>query len=77
MDIKEKIRRAIEKNGVDMEKLNELFGMVRHCEDASERRKWLLYVRSEARKLRSANAYELIQKTYVLGRRTAASMITA
>lgn len=67
MDIEEKIKWAIEKNGVDMEKLNDLFGMVLHCEDALERRKWLVYVRSEARKQRSADAYELIRKTYVLG----------
>nr|DAF26471.1 MAG TPA: Terminase [Caudoviricetes sp.] len=41
--------------------------MVCHCEDKVSRREWLLYVRAEARKLRSADAYELIRKTYVLG----------
>ena len=67
MDIKDKIKQAIEKNGADMEKLVDLFSMVQHCEDKPERREWLLYVRAEARKLRSADSYELIRKTYVLG----------
>ena len=67
MEIKEKIKRTIEKNGADIEKLTDLFSMVQHCEDQVERREWLLYVRSEARKLRSADSYELIRKTYVLG----------
>ena len=56
MDIKEKIRKAIEANGADLEKLEDLFSMVRLCEDPQERREWLLYVRSEARKLRSPRA---------------------
>ena len=67
MDIKNRIKRAIETKGADMEKLNDLFSMVRHCDNPSERRKWLLYVRSETRKLRSSDAYELIHSTYVLG----------
>ena len=67
MDIKERIKHAIETKGADMEKLNDLFSMVCHCEDLAERREWLLYVRSEARQIRSADAYELIRKTYVLG----------
>ena len=67
MEIKEKIKRAIETTGVDMEKLKDLFSLVCLCEDKTERRKWLLYVRSEARKLRSADSYELIRKTYVQG----------
>lgn len=33
MDIKEKIKRAIEVKGADMEKLSDLFGMVCHCTD--------------------------------------------
>lgn len=52
MDIKERIKLAIETQGADMEKLNDLFGMVRLCEDAKERREWLLYVRETARELR-------------------------
>ena len=67
MDVKIKIKKAIEANGADMEKLDDLFSMVRLCEDLQERREWLLYVRSEARKLRSPDAYELIRKTYVQG----------
>lgn len=67
MDIKDKIKRHIEAKGADLEKLNDLFDMVRICEDKTERREWLLYVRSEARKLRSAKAYELIYATYLLG----------
>ena len=67
MEIKEKIKRAIETSGVDMEKLKDLFSLICLCEDNAERRKWLLYVRSEARKLRAADSYELIRKTYVLG----------
>ena len=67
MDIKEKIRRAIAAKGADMEKLGDLFCLVQLCEDQAERRKWLLYVRSEARNIHSADAYELIRKTYVFG----------
>lgn len=67
MEIKDRIKRAIEIQGADMEKLNDLFGMVRVCEDAAERRKWLLYVREQAKALRSAEAYELIYRTYLLG----------
>lgn len=65
--IKQKIRKAIETQGADYEKLKDLFDMVQVCEDAAERREWLLYVRSEARKLKTAEAYELIYQTYVLG----------
>ena len=65
--VKNKIKRAIEANGADMEKLEDLFSLVRLCEDPQERREWLLYVRSEARALRSPDAYELIRKTYVQG----------
>ena len=50
-----------------MEKLDDLFSMVRLCENPQERREWLLYVRSEARKLLTPDAYELIRKTYVQG----------
>ena len=67
MDIKERIKRVIETKGPDMENLNDLFSMVMRCEENSARRKWLVYVRSEARKLRSPEAYELIRKTYVFG----------
>ena len=63
MDIKDKIKRAIEAKGADMEKLSDLFSMVCHCEDKEKRREWLLYVRSEARKLLTADAYELLRKT--------------
>ena len=62
MDVKDKIKKAIEQNGIDIEKLNDLFRMVCHCEVKAERREWLLYVRSEARTLRSVEAYELIRK---------------
>lgn len=67
MDIKKKIKRAIEKYGADTEKLSDLLSLVELCEDQTERRQWLLYVRAEARKLLSADAYELMRKTYVLG----------
>lgn len=69
MDIKERIKRAIEREGADYEKLHDLFDMVSLCEDKDERREWLLYVRSEARKLRSSDAYDLIYRTYLLGGR--------
>ena len=42
MDIKDKIRRAIETQGVDYEKLKDLFDVVSLCEDKAERREWLL-----------------------------------
>jgi isoleucyl-tRNA synthetase len=53
--------------GVDMEKLTDLLSLVRCCEDKKERREWLLYVRSAARKLRTSDAYEFIRNTYVQG----------
>ena len=67
MDIKEKIRKSIETKGVDMEKLQDLFEMLQFCEDKDEKRKWLLYIRSEARNLISGDAYELVYKTYIQG----------
>ena len=67
MGVKLKIKKAIEQHGADMEKLDDLFSLVRLCEDPRERREWLLYVRAEARKLLSPDAYELIRKTYVQG----------
>ena len=69
MDIKEKIKRAIETKGADIEKLEDLFSVLHACEDKVERREWLLYVRSEAKKLRTKEAYDLIYKTYLLGGR--------
>ena len=67
MDIKEKIKLAIETKGVDQEKLDDLFSLLRLCEDKVERREWLLYVRAQARRLRTGDAYDLIRKTYVQG----------
>ena len=69
MDIKEKIKRAIESKGADYEKLRDLFDMVRICEDKAEKRKWLLYVRQKARGVKSAEVYELIRQTYIQGAR--------
>lgn len=67
MDIKEKIKRAIEQQGADYEKLRDLYDMARLCEDKAERREWLLYVRKKCREVQSADAFELIRQTYVLG----------
>lgn len=67
MDIKEKIKNAIEKQGADYEKLRDLYDMARLCEDKAERREWLLYVRRKCREVTSADAFELIRQTYVLG----------
>ena len=67
MDIKNRIKLVIETKGADMEKLSDLFGVVQTCEDAAERRSWLAYIREQAKRLRSAAAYELIYRTYVLG----------
>lgn len=67
MDIKDKIKRAIEIKGADMEKLNDLLSLVQLCEDASERKEWLIYIREKARTLRTLDAYELIYQTYVSG----------
>lgn len=69
MDIKEKIKRAIEIKGADHEKLKDLFDMVRLCEDKTEKREWLLYVRQTARTVKSAEVYELIRQTYIEGAR--------
>lgn len=67
MDIKEKIKRVIEKQGADYEKLRDLFDMARLCKDKVERREWLLYVRKKCREVTNADAYELIRQTYVKG----------
>lgn len=67
MDIKERIKRVIEKNGPEYETVRDLFDAVRICEDKKERREWLLYVRKKCRELRGADAYELLRLTYVLG----------
>jgi predicted phage terminase large subunit-like protein len=67
--IKQKIKRAIETQGVDYEKLKDLFDIVSVCEDKVERREWLLYVRKMAREVKSADAYELIRQTYLQGAR--------
>lgn len=67
MDIKDRIKKAIDANGADIEKLSDLFDAVRICGDKAERREWLLYVRGEAKKLRDREAYDLIYKTYLLG----------
>ena len=69
MDVKERIKRAIEKQGADCEKLRDLLDMVRLCEEPIQRREWLLYTRSQARKLRSVEAYDLLHDTYVQGAR--------
>ena len=42
MDIKERIKRAIEADGADMEKLSDLLSMIRVCEEKAARREWLL-----------------------------------
>jgi hypothetical protein len=65
--IKERIKRAIETQGVDYEKLRDLFDVVSLCEDKAERREWLLYIRKKTREIPSADAYELMHKTYVKG----------
>ena len=65
--IKQKIKKAIETQGVDYEKLKDLFDVVSLCEDKAERREWLLYIRKKAREVPSADAYELIHQTYIKG----------
>ena len=45
--IKERIKKAIETQGVDYEKLKDLFDVVTVCEDKAERREWLLYIRRQ------------------------------
>ena len=67
--IKRSIKKAIETQGVDYEKLRDLFDVVSVCEDAAERREWLLYVRKMAREVKSAEAYELMHQTYIMGAR--------
>ena len=65
--IKERIKRAIETQGADYEKLKDLFDVVSVCEDKAERREWLLYIRKKAREVPSADAYELVHQTYIKG----------
>lgn len=67
--IKWRIKKAIETQGVDYEKLRDLFDVVSVCEDAAERREWMLYVRKMAREVKSADAYELTHQTYIMGAR--------
>ena len=67
--IKQRIKKAIETQGVDYEKLKDLFDVVSVCEDKAERREWMLYVRKMAREVMSADAYELMHQTYIMGAR--------
>ena len=65
--IKRKIWKAIETQGVDYEKLKDLYDVVSVCEDKAERRTWLLYIRKKAREIQSADSYELMHQTYIKG----------
>lgn len=67
MDIKERIRRAIETQGADYDKLRDLYDVSQLCEDKAERRKWLLYVRKVAKTVIGGDAYNLVHQTYVKG----------
>ena len=69
MDIKDKIVAAIEKQGADYEKLNDLFSMAKLCESREEKQRWYKYIRREGRKIASADVYELIKRTYIQGGR--------
>lgn len=65
MDIKERIRRSIESDGADYVKLQDLFDVSCASEDNAERMRWVRYVRQKARAIPSADAYELVRRTYV------------
>lgn len=67
MDIKLRIKRVIEKDGADYDKLRDLFDMVSLCEDKAERREWLLYVRKLCRTVMTTEAYDLVRRTYIQG----------
>ena len=58
MDIKERIKRVIEKNGANHDALRDLFDAVRLCEDTVERREWLLYVRKKCRGISDSSQYD-------------------
>lgn len=67
--VKEKIKRIIERDGPDIELLEDLFTVVSTGADAAEPADavaWCRYVREKARGLRTAEAYELIYKTYLV-----------
>jgi predicted phage terminase large subunit-like protein len=49
------------------ESLRDALGLIVQIEDATVAREWLLWVRSEARQLKTAAAYEIVRKTYFLG----------
>lgn len=67
MDVKERIKRAIEARGANVEMLRDLFDVIQVCEDKAERREWLLYVRKKAREIPSGDAFNLVHKTYIRG----------
>ena len=67
MDIKDRIKKAIETRGAEYETLRDLFDAVRLCEAPQEKREWLLYVRKMCRSVSDENVYELMRLTYVLG----------
>lgn len=49
------------------ESLRDALGLIVQIEDVTVAREWLLWVRSEARQLKTAAAYEIVRKTYFLG----------
>ena len=65
VDIKDKIKRAIEVKGADYEKLKDLFDMAKLCESREEKLEWYRYIRSVGRKIPTTEVYELVRETYV------------
>lgn len=63
MDLKKRIKQSIKKEGLTYEKLDDLFQLVRETRE----REWIQYIRSQAMKIPTPEAYSLIYKTYLLG----------
>lgn len=68
--LKERVKYSIETKGADYEKLNDLLGLTEMCTDRDEQQKWLKYIRSVARTVKTAEVYDLMKRTYDVGARS-------
>ena len=69
MDLKDRIKLAIEKQGANYERLQDLFDVVKQSNDRDEKQEWYKYIRSKARECVNADTYEIMHQTYIEGAR--------
>ena len=69
MNLRIRIKRAIDVHGANYERLQDLFDVVRTETDRDLKQEWLKYIRTQARKIISPDVYELMHQTYIEGAR--------